>query len=130
MQTTLTRISTNQKLIGSYLHQLLNHAAMLRNYAEYFSQATNDKNIKHITKQMDSNIIVGIEKLCKAIGSKELQAFTERKIVESPRMLNLMRIMEKCSRLNEESIEAVADSLDAQLDPILEEENKLMNQTN
>jgi len=130
METTLTRTSTNQKLIGSYLHQLLNHAAMLRNYAEYFSQATNDKNIRHITKQMDSNIIVGIEKLCAAIGNKELKSFADRKIVESQRMLDLMEIMELCSRLNEESISIVAENLRVQLKPILEEENKLMNQTN
>ena len=127
MQVTLTRTSVNQKLIGSYLHQLLNHAAILRNYSEYFSQATNDKNIKHITNQMDSNIVVGIEKLCVAIGNKDLKAFTERKIVESSRLLDLMRINQVVSRLDEKSIALVADQLEQQLNPILEQEDKLIN---
>jgi hypothetical protein len=138
MQTTLTRTTTPMKTasnlalksLGSNLHQLLNHAAMFRNYASFFGEQINDKNIKYILSQADSNMITTITKLCKALHNEELLQFANRKIVNSQRMLDLMEITEMCSRLNEESIAIVAESLRLQLKPILEEENKLMNKTN
>ena len=42
-------------------------------------------------------------------------------------LLDLMEIMELCSRLNEESISIVAENLRVQLKPILDEETKIMN---
>jgi len=118
------------KSLGSNLHQLLNHAIMFRNYASFFGEQINDKNIKYILSQADSNMITTIIKLCKALHNEELLQFVNRKIVNSQRMTDLMEIMELCSRLNEESISIVAENLRVQLKPILEEENKLMNQTN
>lgn len=112
----------NNKQIGTYLHQLLNHSTMVRNYAEFFTLATPDKNVKHICKQLDSNIYTLLNKLCAALGKKELQNFADRKIINSTRMLNLMRINELCSRLNDESIEIVANSLEEQLKPVLDAE--------
>jgi hypothetical protein len=97
------------KEIGIYLHQLLNHA-------------TKNKNIAHICRQMGSNILVGLNKLCVAIGQKVVKHFADRKIIESQRLLDLMRINELVSRLNEESISIVADSLEQQLNPILDAE--------
>jgi hypothetical protein len=108
--------------IGKYLHQLFNHSIMIRNYAEYFTLAIKDKNIAHICRQLDSNIYTLLVKLTIAIGRKELHDFVDRKIINSPRMLNLMRINEMCSRLNDESIEIVANSLEQQLQPILDAE--------
>lgn len=112
----------NNKQIGTYLHQLLNHSTMIRNYAEYFVLATPDKNIKHICKQLDSNIYTLLNKLCAAIGRKELQDFADRKIIGSQRMLDLMEINELVSRLNDESIAIVCSSLKEQLQPILDAE--------
>jgi len=111
-----------QTELGKYLHQLLNHSVMIRNYSEWFSLAIKDKNIAHICRQLDSNIIVGLNKLCSAIGRKELQDFTDRKIVNSPRMLSMMRINEICSKFDDNSIESLANQLEQQLQPILDAE--------
>ena len=71
---------------------------------------------------MGSNILVGLNKLCIAICQKVVQLFADRKTIESQRLLDLMRINELVSRLNEESIAIVADSLEQQLKPILDAE--------
>lgn len=111
-----------RKNVGQYLHQLLNHATMIRNYAEWFTAATNDKRIMMICRNLDNEITIGLSKLCGAISKKDLTEFADRKIINSTRMADLMRINELCSRLNDESIEIVANSLEEQLKPVLDAE--------
>jgi hypothetical protein len=113
-----------EKELGAILHQQMNTIAIFQRYCEFWRMQVPDKNLANIFRQGENAMIRTVDALCVALKKPDLKKFSESKINQTDRITDLMRILEVVSRLDEKSIELVADQLEAQITPVLENENE------